>query len=73
VIDQKKKKKKPTVTTVAPEVDMFISKPQLNSVPVTPPAAKNERKALKKAKAKEKEKKVGNDELEEALAELSLK
>lgn len=36
-----------------------------------PPVIKNEKKALKKAKAKEK--KAANDELEEALAELSLK
>lgn len=34
------------------------------------PAVKNEKKALKKAKAKEK--KAANDELDQALAELSI-
>lgn len=54
-----------------PEVETTPSKPQRSSTPVTLPIAKNEKKALKKAKAKEK--KAGNDELDEALAELSLR
>lgn len=44
-------------------------KPSRSSV--TAPLVKNEKKALKKAKAKEK--KAANDELDQALAELSIK
>jgi hypothetical protein len=47
------------------------SRPQRSSTPATPPVMKNEKKALKKAKAKER--KVGNDELDQAIAELSSK
>jgi hypothetical protein len=71
VIEQKKKKKKTATASAAPEVETTPSKLQRSSTPATPPSVKNEKKALKKAKAKEK--KAGNDELDEALAELSLK
>ncbi|KAF9008626.1 DUF654-domain-containing protein [Hymenopellis radicata] len=62
-----KKKKKKTATGVdSPRV----STPTPKS-PAPPPVVKNEKKAAKKAKAKAR--KAGNDELDEALAELSLK
>ncbi|RDB20291.1 Transcription factor 25 [Hypsizygus marmoreus] len=65
---KKKKKKATTAETLKPPA---TTKSFQDSAPATPPVAKNEKKALKKAKAKEK--KAGNDELENALAELSMK
>ncbi|KDQ65155.1 hypothetical protein JAAARDRAFT_28803 [Jaapia argillacea MUCL 33604] len=63
----KKKKKKETAATIpaAP------APPPTSDSPALDPASKKERKALKKAKAKEK--KEGANELDKALAELSVK
>jgi hypothetical protein len=52
-------------------VETTPSRPQRSSTPATSPVMKNEKKALKKAKAKEK--RIGNDELDWAIAELSSK
>ncbi|KAF9478458.1 DUF654-domain-containing protein [Pholiota conissans] len=66
----KKKKKKPVDSTaVNPPIPKEITKSTRTSTP-TPAAPRNEKKALKKARAKEK--KAANDELDQALAELSI-
>lgn len=61
----KKKKKKPTTTEPSKSSTPVPSKPVITIT------AKSEKKALKKAKAKEK--KAADDELEQALKELSIK
>jgi hypothetical protein len=74
---QSKKKKKPTtsestsvIETLAQDVSTTkeATKQKRTTTPV--PAVKNEKKALKKAKAREK--KAANDELDQVLAELSI-
>lgn len=64
---QSKKKKKAHPAEAASPPTPSTSTPKSN----TPLPARNEKKAAKKAKAKAR--KAGNDELDEALAELSLK
>ncbi|KAF9457388.1 transcriptional repressor TCF25-domain-containing protein [Collybia nuda] len=68
---KKKKKKK----TASPEVATAVSPPgtpkPVKNAPMATPPVKNEKKALKKARAREK--KAVNDELDKALAELSIK
>ncbi|PFH47324.1 hypothetical protein AMATHDRAFT_67935 [Amanita thiersii Skay4041] len=74
---QKKRKKKTTSAVDTPPVpshEFILPQPPSTSkshAPKSSPSAKSERKALKKAKAKEK--KSTMDELDQALAELSLK
>ena len=72
---QSKKKKKKTVQTTTSVADVSADKETSKDVPgptstPTPVAPRNEKKAAKKARAKEK--KVANDELDQALAELSI-
>jgi hypothetical protein len=63
----KKKKKSPQPTSDAPSIKEPTKSTRMNT-PIPP--VKNEKKALKKARAKEK--KAANDELDQVLAELSI-
>ncbi|KAF8148865.1 transcriptional repressor TCF25-domain-containing protein [Crassisporium funariophilum] len=65
-----KKKKKPITAEIANPDVAKVKESTKTSRTSTPPPVRNEKKALKKAKAKEK--KAANDELDQALAELSL-
>ncbi|KIK05427.1 hypothetical protein K443DRAFT_353509 [Laccaria amethystina LaAM-08-1] len=65
----KKKKKKPVEISSKETEEVEPVKPSRAGTTALP--VKNEKKALKKAKAKEK--KAANDELDQALAELSIK
>jgi hypothetical protein len=67
-IQGKKKKKKATSET--PKQDV-VDSPRPAPTPKSTPAVPISKKALKRAKAKEK--KAADDELDQALAELSLK
>ncbi|KAF6754099.1 transcriptional repressor TCF25-domain-containing protein [Ephemerocybe angulata] len=67
---RKSKKKKKVTTTESPK-PVVVETPPPSHTPKATPTPAASKKALKKAKAKEK--KAANDELDQALAELSLK
>ena len=76
-IFQSKKKKKPTpaestsaIETLAQDVSTTKETAKQKRTITLVPSIKNEKKALKKAKAREK--KAANDELDQVLAELSI-
>ena len=76
-LPQPKKKKKPVpaestsvIETTAQDVAATKESTKQSQMTAPVPTVKNEKKALKKAKAKEK--KAANDELDQALAELSM-
>jgi hypothetical protein len=76
-ISQPKKKKKSAPVestsvfeTLSPDVSPPKESAKQSRTTTSVPAVRNEKKALKKAKAKEK--KAVNDELDQALAELSI-
>ena len=60
----------PAIDTLTQDVSATKESTKQSRTTAPAPAVKNEKKALKKAKAREK--KAANDELDQALAELSI-